>query len=476
MNKTPSHTGSTLRLKILAIYIIFGFLAIFTTSILVSGYALDKLTDYTASRLYKSANVTASQYLPKYFNETISLSEVRTQLSGIESYTDAAVWLVDAEGNLICSKSPDDYPDAPTVIPDFDPTENVGSIWQKGDYHGCFTEDVITVIAPVTQDFSTKGYLLIHQNLDEIHALQNALLQRVYIALIIIYLLSFMIFLAFELLVHRPLVEITQAATQYASGNLNYEIPIRTSDEMGYLSASLNYMSSQLRDMENYQKKFVANVSHDFRSPLTSIKGYIEAMADGTIPSEMQGKYLNIILFETERLTDLTRDLLELNAFDTQELLLNRESFDIHDVIRSTAASFEGTCTQKKISIELVLATRHLSVFADKHKIQQVLYNLIDNAIKFSNDNSSIQIETTVKNGKVFVSVKDHGTGIPKESLNKIWDRFYKIDASRGKDRKGTGLGLSIVKEIINAHNQNIDVISTEGVGTEFIFTLEKTK
>ena len=104
MNKTPSHTGSTLRLKILAIYIIFGFLAIFTTSILVSGYALDKLTDYTASRLYKSANVTASQYLPKYFNETISLSEVRTQLSGIESYTDAAVWLVDAEGDLICSQ------------------------------------------------------------------------------------------------------------------------------------------------------------------------------------------------------------------------------------------------------------------------------------------------------------------------------------------------------------------------------------
>lgn len=476
MNKTPSHTGSTLRLKILAIYIIFGFLAIFTTSILVSGYALDKFTDYTASRLYKSANVTASQYLPKYFNETISLSEVRTQLSGIESYTDAAVWLVDAEGNLICSKSPDDYPDAPTVIPDFDPTENVGSIWQKGDYHGCFTEDVITVIAPVTQDFTTKGYLLIHQNLDEINALQNALLQRVYIALIIIYLLSFMIFLAFELLVHRPLVEITQAATQYASGNLNYEIPIRTSDEMGYLSASLNYMSSQLRDMENYQKKFVANVSHDFRSPLTSIKGYIEAMADGTIPPEMQNKYLNIILFETERLTDLTRDLLELNAFDTQELLLNRESFDIHDVIRSTAASFEGTCTQKKISIELVLATRHLSVFADKHKIQQVLYNLIDNAIKFSDPDSIITVETTERGEKVFVSVKDNGVGIPRDSLNKIWERFYKTDSSRGKDKKGTGLGLSIVKESIQAHGENINVISTEGVGSEFTFTLPKSK
>ena len=140
------------------------------------------------------------------------------------------------------------------------------------------------------------------------------------------------------------------------------------------------------------------------------------------------------------------------------------------------AATFEGICTSRQIRLELLLSGHELYVRADMEQIQQVLYNLLDNAIKFSNDNSSVQIETTVKSGKVFVSVKDYGTGIPKESLGKIWDRFYKIDASRGKDRKGTGLGLSIVKEIINAHNQNIDVISTEGVGTEFIFTLEKTK
>ena len=113
---------------------------------------------------------------------------------------------------------------------------------------------------------------------------------------------------------------------------------------------------------------------------------------------------------------------------------------------------------------------------ADVQQIQQVLYNLLDNAIKFSYDNSIITLETTEKNEKVFVSVKDHGTGIPKENLSLIWNRFYKIDASRGKDRMGTGLGLSIVKEIINAHNQHIDVISTEGVGSEFIFTLEKAR
>lgn len=150
--------------------------------------------------------------------------------------------------------------------------------------------------------------------------------------------------------------------------------------------------------------------------------------------------------------------------------------FDINETIRTTAASFEGTCSERNIRLELLLAGKELFVRADMEQIQQVLYNLLDNAIKFSNDNSSINIETSVKNDKVFVSVKDHGVGIPKDSLSKVWDRFYKTDTSRGKDRKGTGLGLSIVKEIIKAHNQNINVISTEGVGTEFIFTLKKAK
>ena len=126
--------------------------------------------------------------------------------------------------------------------------------------------------------------------------------------------------------------------------------------------------------------------------------------------------------------------------------------------------------------IDLILTGEQLSVTADMEQIQQVLYNLLDNAIKFSSDNSTITIETTEKNEKVFVSVKDHGCGISRENLPKIWERFYKQDSSRGKDRKGTGLGLSIVKEIINAHNQHINVISTQGVGTEFLFTLEKTK
>ena len=291
-------------------------------------------------------------------------------------------------------------------------------------------------------------------------------MRNTYIVILIIYVLSFIILLGVHFLIYRPLVKITNAAKQYASGNLDVVIPVNTQDEIGYLSASLNYMSSQLKDMEDYQKKFVANVSHDFRSPLTSIKGYVEAMADGTIPPEMQGKYLNIILFETERLTDLTRDLLTLNEFDTKDLLLDKTDFDIHEVIRNTAASFEGTCTAKKISIELLLATRSLYVHADQHKIQQVLYNLLDNAIKFSHEDSIIYIQTSIRYEKIFISVKDTGIGIRAEDLPRIFEKGY-TGVNGRENNRATGIGLYLSKKIMKRLGHRIYVTSEEGKGTK---------
>ena len=465
---------STLYLKFIIVYIIFGFLSVFTVAILTPNLAEAPLIGNIATNLYRQATQMASDYLPGYFSEQISLSDVRMQLSGMEAQLNAAVWFVDRDGSLIASAQSESFPSAPAAIEAFNPAETGGSQYLVGDYHEYFEEDVITVISPVVDGYSPKGYLLVHKDMSDLDMILNTLKMSVFVTLIVIYALSFVILLAFHFFVYRPLNLIAEAAKQYASGNLDYEIPVNTEDEMGYLSASLNYMSSQLQDMEDYQKKFVANVSHDFRSPLTSIRGYVEAMADGTIPAELQEKYLKIILFETERLTDLTQDLLTLNEFDTQNLLLDKEPFDIHEIIKNVAASFEGRCKQKKISIELIFATKHLKVMADKRKIQQVLYNLIDNAIKFSDPDSGITIETTERGDKVYTSVKDDGIGIPRSALNKIWERFYKTDASRGKDKKGTGLGLAIVKEAIQAHGENINVVSTEGVGTEFIFSLPK--
>lgn len=465
---------STLYLKFIIVYILFGFLCIFSVATLTFNLTAAPLVEKAAFSLYQEVNLVASNYLPPYFAEELEKRDVHLQLSGMELQLEASIWFVDRDGKMISSAVSDDYPSAPFFIQDFDPVEISGQQYQIGRYHDYFDEDVITVMAPVVYGYTPQGYLIIHKYMDDLQDAQHILLRAASITVFLIYILSFVILLAFHYFVYRPLHKITEAAAQYASGNLEYEIPVYTEDEMGYLSASLNYMSSHLRDVKDYQKKFVANVSHDFRSPLTSIKGYVEAIADGTIPPESYEKYLKIILFETERLTDLTQDLLTLNEFDTKNLLLNREKFDIHEMIKNVAASFEGTCTQKKISIELVFATKHLETMADKRKLQQVLYNLLDNAIKFSDPESSITIETTERGDKIYTSVKDEGPGIPRNALNKIWERFYKSDLSRGKDKKGTGLGLAIVKEAIQAHGENINVISTEGVGTEFIFSLPK--
>lgn len=297
-----------------------------------------------------------------------------------------------------------------------------------------------------------------------------------YLTYVILCLAALIILFVYIFTIYRGLHRIVKAASMYADGSYEQPIKLHRRDELGFITNVMNCMALELDSLVEDQRKFVSNVSHDFRSPLTSIKGYAEAMADGTIPVELQEKYLNIIIFETERLEKLTQSLLELNKYSAKGAYMDLSVFDLNEQIRRTLMTFEGRCDEKSLTFDLHLTGDTLLVKADSAKIDQVLHNLIDNAIKFSNYNSSIAIETTIFNGKAFVSIKDFGIGIPKDSLNKIWDRFYKTDLSRGKDKKGTGLGLSIVKEIIHAHHENINVISTEGVGTEFIFTLPLQK
>ena len=466
---------STLYLKFILLYIILGFLSIFTVASLSSTLTTHYLESSISGNMYQSANLLASNYLPDYFSKTIALADVYTQLNGMSDYLNSDIWFVDNEGSLLASAKSGDVSYAPSRIENFDPAESGGSTYLTGDYHGYFNSEMITVIAPVTENFSTHGYLLVHKPYSQITNAHSVLMRNTYIVILIIYVLSFIILLGVHFLIYRPLVKITNAAKQYASGNLEYEIPVNTEDEMGYLSASLNYMSSQLRDMEDYQKKFVANVSHDFRSPLTSIKGYAEAILDGTIQKEEQDRYLEIILSETDRLYHLTKNILTSNRLGDSGMHLDLTVFDLHQVIHSIAAAMEIQCREKDIHLVLALRPGSQHVRADKEKIQQVIYNLLDNAIKFSHSHSTVTVSTYRKKRCVFVSVRDNGIGIPAEQIPRIWSRFYKSDSSRGKNKRGTGLGLSIVREIIQAHGQNINVISTEGVGSEFIFTLEKS-
>ncbi|MBO4902967.1 MAG: HAMP domain-containing histidine kinase [Lachnospiraceae bacterium] len=466
---------STVYLKFIIAYLVFAVLSILTINTITSEMARNAMIRAKAAELYKEATAIANTYSKNLSNKNFTAADFRSQLSNIDAMTSTSIWILSTNGTILFDSA---IPSGQvsTVLEPFDPDDLTHDYYVVGDFYGFFKEPVISVLSPVTANFRRQAYIVVHTPLKEVDERLATMRQIAYLTFIIIFSVSLIILIFFTTIIYLPLRKITKAAREYTGGNLDYVIDVDKDDEIGRLAASLNLMASELSRAEENQKKFIANVSHDFRSPLTSIRGYLEAMVDGTIPPEMHEKYIKIVLNETERLTKLTNSLLTLNNLNIRGTVLDVTDFDINKVVKNTAATFEGSCMEKKIRFKLVLTGQTLFVTADEEKIKQVLYNLIDNAIKFSNPSSTIKVETTEKNDKVFVSVKDSGIGIPKDSLKQIWDRFYKTDTSRGKDKKGTGLGLSITKEIINAHHENINVISTEGVGTEFIFTLPKSK
>ena len=464
----------TLYFKFLIAYFLFAVFGFMIVATFVNNMTREYCEREKARSLYAEATQIANTYATDLYNSETSLETVRRQLVVVASYLDATIWIINPSGRLVVDSSQELKPDSEIIIEAFSPEGTNGNYYVIGNGWGTFPQEMMSVFSPITADYQVRAYVVIHTSVEGIEQMTQQFLNISYLLLVVLLLLSLIILFFFTSLVYIPLRRITTATEQYATGHMDYKLQVDSDDEMGYLAATLSYMAGEIDRSEEDQKKFIANVSHDFRSPLTSIRGYLVAMLDGTIPPELYEKYLRIVLNETERLTKLTNDLLSLNNLSSHGMILDRSEFDLNRTIRATVATFEGSCREKNLAIDLILTEEEMIVDADETRIQQVLYNLIDNAIKFSGRDSSIKVETTEKRNKVFVSVKDFGIGIPKEDQKLIFDRFYKSDASRGKDKKGTGLGLSIVREIIRAHEENINVVSTPGVGTEFTFSLQK--
>lgn len=459
--------------KFLLGYLIFGILAFLVIAFFSGDLTERFLLQQAGESLYSEASLLAEEYAALYNTSNPNLSDEKLRIQTVADTLDISIWLIDRQG-LVIYDTAGRY--TSSVISGFDPTDAGQGQYTVSRFYDYFTEDVISSYAPIAGNYQIYGYIFLHQTVSAALAPTDSILNVVYLTGLVLFVLSLILLLVFHLIVYRPLKQVTIAAKKYAEGDLTYRCRLKSEDEMGYLSNTLNYMANELTKTEEYQRKFISNVSHDFRSPLTTIRGYLEAIIDGTIPPELHEKYIRLVISETERLTKLTQNTLALQTLESRGTWLDQTDFDINQVIKDTAAAFEGACVPKGITFDLIFSDRTLMVRADMSKIQQVLYNLIDNAIKFSHNHSIIRLETSTRYDKVFVSVRDSGIGIPKESQKKIWERFYKTDLSRGKDKKGTGLGLSIVKEIIQAHGENIDVISTVGVGSEFIFTLAASR
>lgn len=448
----------------------FGVLFFYTT------YSIRRmLIKEKKDTLYNEAILLSKQTLVNYITGVTSRDLLITRLDEFEDDLKIKVWFIDTEGYIAAASHRETYDYIPSKLADLDDTGALsGSFSMTGDFYHIFEEDMISLGIPIEMNGEINGQLVLHTTISQLSDVQKEMFMIAYTPYAFVFLISFSLLTFLTSRIIRPLHRLSDTARAYATGDFDVKTNIRSKDEIGELANSLEYMAGELSKLDEYRKNFISNISHDFRSPLTSIKGYIEAMLDGTIPVEKQEKYLNIVLSETNRLTKLTTGLLELNDFDKYGPVLKRKEFDVVSSIRATMNTFEGICEKKGISFYMSCPAEDTVVYADKTKIGQVIYNLVDNAIKFSPKNSTIQVTITEKKDKLFISVKDEGPGIEKDKQKRVWERFYKSDASRGKDKHGTGLGLSITREIIKAHGENINLVSTEGAGSEFIFSLTK--
>lgn len=321
------------------------------------------------------------------------------------------------------------------------------------------------------------SYLLFQNNLTNMHhnLSDRSQLQQMEYRFVLSSMISITIagLLAYYLSkrITAPLREMNRVALHIARGQFEQRVNIRTHDELRELGKTINYMAQELAGLDRMRKDFVANVSHDLRSPLTSIHGFARAFLDDAIPDDRKRHYFAIMEEQTERMIKLVGDLLDMARIEAGQLQIRPVIFNLSELVRRVVARMEPEFVKKQVNVELKSEeAQDIHVFADPDRIDQVIVNLIQNAVQFSSPDRLVEVMLK-KEEQAVVSIRDYGPGIREEDMESIWERFYKADKSRTK-KAGTGLGLSIVKHILDLHQSPIHVKSEVGKGTVFTFTL----
>lgn len=284
--------------------------------------------------------------------------------------------------------------------------------------------------------------------------------QMFLIAAIATLLLTFVVVWLFTYRMIRPLRRMSVASKAFGNGDFSVRVPVESSDEIGELSVAFNNMANSLSNSEGMRRSFIANVSHELKTPMTTIAGFIDGILDGTIPPDKQNQYLKIVSGEIKRLSRLVKSMLDLSRIDSGEMKLNPVKFDLTEKVFSTLLTFEKSIEEKKIEIRGLEDTGPQMIFGDQDLIHQVVYNLVENAVKFTNAEGYIAFQLTDSFDRTCFSIENSGHGISSDDLPMIFDRFYKTDKSRSQDKNGMGLGLYLVKTIIKLHGGDITVQS----------------
>lgn len=433
----------------------------------------------TASRITTNNLIrTIDGYVPS--NEVIAVFSVITnQFTGDE---DGKILLTNKSGEIVrCS---DEFLDAEVLsycehidkIVDVSKVETSedGYYFEITSLGDVFREKHYVVTVPIYNGYEEViGYLINTSSMSSQTTFMKAVLQVFIIGAIAVAAFTFS---AINILTDKmlsPLEEMSMATKSFAKGDFSQRVTVHNQgyDEVTQLAIAFNNMASSLAANEQTRRSFVANVSHELKTPMTTIGGFIDGILDGTIPQERHRQYLMIVSDEIKRLSRLVVSMLNLSRIEAGELEINAKEFDITQTVLQTLFTFERNIEDKHLEIRGLSDDKQI-VVADEDMIHQVVYNLVDNAVKFANEGGYLEFSFTQKDGHIFVGVRNSGAGISKEEIKQVFDRFYKTDKSRSLDKNGVGLGLYIVKSIMNMHGGDIIATGVEGEYCEFMFTL----
>lgn len=471
-------------LAVLSLVVVTSFTAMcIVQALFFTRYWLDEKQDWMERAAASVSTFTSERtsYDPYSNQYTISPAALSPLLQPLATIDNAHVLIVDNTGTIVICSGGTACPHKNVVIPSsvLEKVTPPGAegFFTLGTLNNLYTSQQYIAACTVTVgDENTQiGYVFVSIPSDSLGEYIRDNIRLFLLSSLGVLALTFVAVYIMTYRLVRPLRQMAAATRRFGEGDFSYRITVSGKDEVAELATALNNMAISLSSVEDMRRSFVANVSHELKTPMTTIAGFIDGILDGTIPPDKQSHYLKIISDEVKRLSRLVRSMLDLSRIDAGQLRINRVNFDLMDVTYSTLLSFEQRLDDKRITITGLDECDYTMVSADFDLIGQVIYNLIDNAVKFTNETGTIDIRFGRQDGRITYSVRNSGAGIPRQEMPHIFERFYKSDKSRSLDKSGVGLGLYIVKTVINLHHGEIVVRSVENEYTEFAFWLPDT-
>lgn len=445
--------------------------------ILIPQYFKSEKFDLLQKNAAVASNFTEDNYRKNAYRG-FTYAELENGYRLIATTSETAVFLVDASGRtLICSDGGQCEHTTYNI-----PTDTMAEVltvgWRElGRLGGIYKAPHYSVSQLIrTNDGKIICALIVSTSSSTITSLIKDISKLFLISLLPVLLITAISVYIVTARMVRPLRQMAYATKCFSKGDFSQKIAVSDTSEISELAEAFNNMSTDLANLEMSRRTFIANVSHELKTPMTSIIGFVDGILDGTIEKDNHAYYLNIVSSEAKRLSRIVRSMLSIERIEAGEQKINPTVFDINDVVCKALFSFENKIEEKNLEIKGLDLDEKFYVEADEDLIYQVVYNLIDNAVKFANDNGAITINYLAQNQTTFVGIRNSGEGLSKEECQKIFERFYKTDRSRAKDKNGFGLGLHIVKSIVNLHGGNIFVNSEENKYTEFVFSLTTGK